>query len=289
VDSLSEEVALIIRELISNGSINTGISYKDDKGNIATKELIVNGPLTTFACTTRGSMYLDNMTRVLIIVMDESNAQTERIIDRYLQKSNNEIGKNEEEKARKTIENYVKILAPYEVYNPYASSLKLPSSLRDRRRLQMLYIHYVDTITNLFQYQRNITKDGKLIATKEDCALAFQLMFDCILIKLDELDGSLRQLYEQLKEWVKTNSNSTLQGFTFTQREVRQDLNINNQSLKRYINDLLELEYIQLKTGGKQGSTNRYELVYWDDYGKMKAGLKEEMKEKLAQLTHSTN
>jgi DNA primase len=175
------------------------------------------------------------------------------------------------------------------VYNPYASSLKLPSSLRDRRRLQMLYIHYVDTITNLFQYQRNITKDGKLIATKEDCALAFQLMFDCILIKLDELDGSLRQLYEQLKEWVKTNSNGTLQGFTFTQREVRQDLNINNQSLKRYINDLLELEYIQLKTGGKQGSTNRYELVYWDDYGKMKAGLKEEMKEKLAQLTHSTN
>ena len=52
---------------------------------------------------------------------------------------------------------------------------------------------------------------------------------------------------------------------------------------------MLELEYIQLKTGGKQGITNRYELVYWDDYGKMKAGLKEEMKEKLAQLTHSSN
>jgi DNA primase len=42
-----------------------------------------------------------------------------------------------------------------------------------------------------------------LITEKEDLQVAAEIMFDSIVLKIDELDGSLRLFYEKLKEYVK--------------------------------------------------------------------------------------
>ena len=121
----------------------------------------------------------------------------------------------EQKQAIKLLQNYVRILQPYQVHNPFATKLKLPENIRDERRLYRLYLYFIDMITVLHQTQRQ-QKNNKLIATKQDCQIAKDLLFECIMLKMDELDGSLRQFFERLKAWIKSKNNEQ---YEFTQRE----------------------------------------------------------------------
>ncbi|NJO90474.1 MAG: hypothetical protein HC831_17090 [Chloroflexia bacterium] len=47
-------------------------------------------------------------------------------------------------------------------------------------------------------------------------------------MKVDELDGSLRQFFEQLKEHILQKENP--QNYEFTQREIRQALNLSKSA-----------------------------------------------------------
>jgi hypothetical protein len=125
-------------------------------------------------------------------------------------------------------------------------------------------------ITVLHQYQRKKTEQGKLIATKQDCQLAKDLMFECIMLKMDELDGSLRQFFERLKDYINKQNNNN---YEFTQREIREALQVKKTQLSYYINELISLEYLQ------QASThinkgNRYKVLHFDNYRKTREEVK---------------
>jgi Fic family protein len=89
-------------------------------------------------------------------------------------------------------------------------------------------------------------------------------------LKVDELDGSLRQFFERLKKHLKTQEKD------FTQREIRQVFNMSKAQCSRYINNLLELEYI---TSRHQGNLRKiaYKVDYWDDYQKLRMKIKEKL------------
>jgi DNA primase len=271
VDGLGEEAEYAWRELVSNGELISGVSYKDEKGNIGIKELTVYGPITSIACTTKGAIYADNMSRLFLIAIDESKAQTQKINEYQAQEASGLINKKEQQQAIKQLQNYVRILEPYQVHNPHATKLKLPEGIRDERRLYRLYLYFIDMICVLHQYQRRKTEQGKLIATKQDCQIAKDLLFECIMLKMDELDGSLRQFFERLKEYIKTKNNDK---YSFTQRELRTDLNISKTHLYRFITELKQLEYVQENIyNGNQGNT--YQIRYWDDYKKVREDVKQ--------------
>jgi len=97
-------------------------------------------------------------------------------------------------------------------------------------------------------------------------------MFESIILKVDELDGSLRQFYEKLKDYIKKKGGE-YQRYEFTQREIRQSLNISKSQLQRYLNDLTELEYIQ-PSGGFANRGFKYKIVYWDDYKALREKIK---------------
>jgi DNA primase len=271
VDGLGEEAEYAWRELVSNGELISGVSYKDEKGNIGIKELVVYGPITSIACTTKGAIYADNMSRLFLIAIDESHQQTKKINEYQAQEASGLINKKEQQQAIKQLQNYVRILEPYQVHNPHATKLKLPEGIRDERRLYRLYLYFIDMICVLHQYQRRKTESGKLIATKQDCQIAKDLLFECIMLKMDELDGSLRQFFESLKEYIKTKNNDK---YSFTQRELRTDLNISKTHLYRFITELKQLEYVQENIyNGNQGNT--YQIRYWDDYKKVREDVKQ--------------
>jgi energy-coupling factor transporter ATP-binding protein EcfA2 len=280
VDGLGEEAEYAWRELVSNGELISGVSYKDEKGNIGIKELTVYGPITSIACTTKGAIYADNMSRLFLIAIDESKEQTQKINEYQAKEASGQINKQEQQQAIKQLQNYIRILAPYQVHNPHATKLKLPEGIRDERRLYRLYLYFIDMITVLHQYQRKKTEQGKLIATKQDCQIAKDLMFECIMLKMDELDGSLRQFFERLKDYVKTKNNDK---YSFTQREIRTALNVSKTHLFRFITELKFMEYLQENQyNGNQGNT--YQIRYWDDYKKVKEDVKEFMQNQINQL-----
>ncbi|MBK8152563.1 MAG: hypothetical protein IPK61_05545 [Saprospiraceae bacterium] len=193
LDGLKEDAQLAVRELQSNEILITSTSIKEASGKISGGERTVRGPIASLACTTRGEVYEDNVSRSFLIAVDESKEQTQRIIQYQNETSAGLIDKTEQKKISAFIQNCIRLLKPYEVINPYAHKIKLPEEAHKIRRLNELYQSFVKQICILNQYQRKQDKQGRLIAEKEDLQTACDILFDSIVLKVDELDGSLRQ------------------------------------------------------------------------------------------------
>lgn len=268
LDGLKEEALYALRELISNQFLSSSVSMKDKKGNNKSTRKEVKGQFSSLSATTKGETYEDNMSRSFLLAVDESKEQTQRIITHQNKRNAGEIDPKEKQIAVQFIQQIVRNLKYYEVINPYATKLQLPDKVHKIRRLNEMYQAVIKQVTFINQYQREQTQDGKLITTIEDIENATEILFESIVLKVDELDGSLRQFFERLKKYIKSKETE------FTQREIRQEMNISKTQLQRFINSLLELEYIKYK-GGFSNKGLKYVVDYWDNYQKLRAEIKD--------------
>ena len=282
LDGMKEEAQLAFRELQSREMLSSSTTGQDEKGNNRAYEKIVYGPIASMACTTKGEIYEDNMNRCFLIAVDETKEQTQQIIQYQNRKASGKIDGQEEKKITEFIQNCVRMLKPYEVINPYADKVQLPQEAHKIRRLNDLYQSFVKQMTLMNQYRRKKDQKGRLITEKEDLQVAAEIMFDSIVLKIDELDGSLRLFYEQLKDYIKGKGNA-YESYSFGQREIRQALNVSKTQLHRYIHDLLNLEYIQ-QTGGYANRGYQYKVTWWDDIKAIRAKVKRHLQGQLDQL-----
>ncbi|OFX18421.1 MAG: hypothetical protein A2033_18750 [Bacteroidetes bacterium GWA2_31_9] len=282
IDGLKEDALYAVRELISNELLVSSTSIKTESGQITGAEKTVRGPIASISCTTKGEIYEDNMSRVFLIAVDESHHQTKRIIQYQQQKASGTIDRKEEKKAKELLQNCIRLLKPQEVINPYASKIQLPEEAHKIRRLNDLYLSFVKQVTLLNQYQRQKDKQGRLITEPQDLQTANEIMFDSIILKIDELDGSLRNFYEKLKKHIIQNGKVADEGgnpdrsvgnYAFSQREIRQTFRISKTSCQNYINSLLELEYIQ-KTYISKHNTYNYKISHWDSLEALRERIK---------------
>ena len=282
LDGLKEEAYLAFRELQSKGMLSSSTSIKTESGQIQGCVKIVRGPVASISCTTKGEIYEDNMSRIFLIAVDESKEQTRKIIEYQNNKAAGVVDMAQEKEATFFIQCCLRLLKPYQVINPYANKILLPPEAHKIRRLTELYHSYVKQVTLVNQYQRKQDSQQRLISEKEDLETGLEIMFESIILKIDELDGSLRQFYERLKEHVKKKGQG-YQDYQFTQREVRQALNTSKTQLFRYFNDLAELEYIQ-QAGGYMNRGFRYKIIYWDDIKALRDHIKDYLREQLDKL-----
>ncbi len=277
LDGLKEEALLAVRELQSNEILRTSTSLKDKNGSITGGERIVRGPIASLSCTTKGEMYEDNISRSFLIAVDESREQTLKVIQYQNQKASGIIDKEEAKKITSFVRNCIRLLQPYEVVNPYATKIKLPETAHKIRRLNELYQSFVRQITLLNQYQRKRDKQGRLITEKADLQMACDILFESIVLKVDELDGSLRQFFERLKSYLKEQNQE------FTQREIRQELNISKAQCSRNIGRLQSMEYITSKYSNNLRRVS-YKVDYWDNYAKIRAKIKDDLTNQIEAL-----
>jgi DNA primase len=268
LDGLKEDALYALRELISNQFLSSSVSMKDKKGNNKSTRKEVKGQFSSLSATTKGETYEDNMSRSFLIAVDESKEQTQRIIENQNKRNAGEIDPKESQKAVSFIQAIVRNLKHYEVINPYATKLQLPEKVHKIRRLNEMYQAVIKQVTFLNQYQRQLTKDNQLITEIEDIEQATEILFESIILKVDELDGSLRQFFERLKKYVKNDNEE------FILRDIRQDLSISKTQVFRYIQTLLELEYIK-QIGGFSNKGIRYKICYWDNYQKLRSEIKD--------------
>ena len=283
VDGLGEEANFAFRELQSNGELNSATSVKLENGQIVSGEKRVKGPIASLACTTQGEMYEDNMSRVFLIAVDESQEQTKRIIQYQNNKAAGQIDTRKEQEIKRFIQNMVREIKPCEVLNPYANQIQLPEEAHKIRRLNDLFQSFIKMITVINQYQRKKDEKGRLITEAEDIETAIDIMFESIVLKVDELDGSLRQFFEKLKKYVEKRSRS----LEFTRFEVIEATGLGKTQQHHYINKLLELEYLQ-----QYGFANRgfkYKIVYWDDYTKLREQIKNHLHKQIKALAFTPN
>lgn len=277
-DGLKEEAEYAFRELQSNEEIISSTSVKDERsGDIRASIRKVKGPIGSLSATTRSEIYEDNLSRCFVIAVDESSQQTHRIINYQNQVAAGIIDKIKQEKVVRFLSNCMRLLKPIDVINPFAAKLNLPPEAFKIRRLNSNFQAFIRQITLINQYQRKTDPQGRLITELEDIKTAVNIMFDSIILKIDELDGGLRLFYERLKIYIteKAEQNEEKPSLQdFTQREIRHNLRISKTSLQRYINDLVTLEYIQ-QAGGHHNRGYKYKITYWDDIGKIRAEIKD--------------
>jgi DNA primase len=283
LDGLKEEALYALRELISNQFLSSSVSIKDKKGNNKSARKEVKGQFSSLSATTKGETYEDNMSRSFLIAVDESKEQTKRIIEHQNQRSAGEIDPKEREKAVAFVQQIVRSLKHYEVINPFATKLQLPEKVHKIRRLNEMYQAVIKQVTFLNQYQRESSpspsKGGepRLVTTIEDIEQATEILFESIVLKVDELDGSLRQFFEKVKKYLKEKNQE------FTQREIRQEFNISKSQCSRFIIQLVELEYITLKYGGNL-KLQKYVIDYWDNHSKLRSEIKDFLMTQIQEL-----
>lgn len=277
LDGLKEDALYALREFISNQVLRSSVTIKDKKGNNKSSHKIVKGQFSSLSATTKGETYEDNMSRSFLLAVDESKEQTQRIIQYQNRRNAGEVSSDEQQKAINFVQKLVRNLKYYEVINPYATKLNLPEKVHKIRRLNEMYQAVIKQVTFLNQYQRKLTKDNQLITEIEDIEQATEVLFESIVLKVDELDGSLRQFFERLKKYVKSDKEE------FLQREIRQEFNLSKTQLQRYINTLLELEYIK-QTGGYANKGIKYKISFWDNHQKLRAEIKDFLQNQINEL-----
>ena len=210
-DAMSDESNLAFRELQTNAKLSSSTSAQDSNGRIGSYIRWVYGPIASLACTTKGELYLDDMNRCFLMAVDESLEQTRNILRYQKLAAAGKLDKAKQKRIQAVIQHMIRLLKPYEVIIPFATDIYLPADVKDKRRLNRLYLDLVKQVTLMHQYQREKDDKGRLVSTPGDLALANEIMFDAIVLKVDELHGPLRSFYEKLKTYLKKQGGDNAQ------------------------------------------------------------------------------
>ena len=275
----AEDAAYAIRNLISSKVLTIESTIKDPlTGRLTTMENKVCGPTAVFQTTTRPDVDPETRSRFLVTTIDESRAQTAKILDaqrkaRTLEGFRRKLAR---EAILKKHHAFQRLLRPLPVFNPFAALLTFSDERMLMRRDQPKYLALIETVAFLHQMQKpvkQLTEGGKAFDYVEvslrDIALANELAIEILGRSLDELSGPSRRLLLLTEEMVAARARErgeTAPNVFFTRRELREFTRWSDYQIHHYLNQLVALEYL-VPVCGRNGSQYQYRLV-WDGQGK---------------------
>ncbi len=278
----AEKASYALKLLQSEGELTIASTGKDPAtGRMVTQEYRVEGPVMIFLTTTAIEIDEELLNRCLILTVDESKEQTERI--HALQRKARTLEGLRLKKRKQILlilmRNVQRLLRPLDVMNPWADELTFTAERTRTRRDHEKYLTLIDAITLLHQYQRPIERDpalggagpetcpaggGEFIrVTLDDIALANRLAPDLLGRTLDDLPPQSRRLLETIKSLVKAlgKERAVEQSLIlFSRRDLQTACGWSYSQVKRHLFRLQELEYIAPRFG-RMGATLKYELL----------------------------
>ncbi len=273
----AENALYPLRELQSKRRIGKTVTVKDNKGNLKTINLKVEGPVCVSSCTTRERIYEDNANRCILLYIDDSQDQDKRIMEYQKSQSSGQIDRASERQVKQKLKNVQRLLRPINVVNPYANLIDLPQEIFKPRRTLLLLLSFIETISYYHQYQRaiktnSVTNERYIETEKSDIEAAFSLLKEVLFSKSDELNKASRKFLELLKSKVKV-------GETFSSSKLRKELRMAPSTLKRYLVNLSRTGYVKINGGSKYRGFE-YEVCDYEEY----ENLQKSIDEKLAQI-----
>jgi DNA primase catalytic core len=251
----SMEADYSIRVLQSRKKLIAAAPIKDPQtGNMRTKVFTVEARAAFIEATTAGGVNHENATRCFELGMDESVEQTERIHERQ-RVLRTEAGlelRREAERIARRHWNAQRLLEPLPVVIPYAGSLSFPSAWMRTRRDHARFLNLVEVSAFLHQHQRE-RRNGAILAALEDYEAAYALAGEVLADTLSDLKKPLREAYTRVREL-------SLKGGALTRSEIRDALALPDSTVRRWLNELVELEYLEAEPT-KQGRAARYVLT----------------------------
>lgn len=249
-----------IRELQSKKRISKTITQKGRDGKLQTITLIVEGPVCVIACTTKESIYEDNANRSIMIYLNDSKEQDEKVMHYQKRHRAGLVDIYKEQEIQMKLQLMQKALEPIKVINPFAPLIDLPESFPKKRRALPILLNVIEAITFYHQYQREQTADKQtgevqIETHPDDIENGFKYLRNVLFRRSDELNGAVRDFYENLKEIIE---NQDLQKFKVN--DIRTHIKLTPRSIQHYLKELLEYGYLQI-ISGKQRLGYEYEIL----------------------------
>lgn len=282
-DGLGEKVMYDFRELQSNKSITRNTVAVNRDGDKYTESITIEGGFSSLGASTK-ALYHDNETRSILLTVDESEKQTISIQKRQNELRAGLIDIQRESDIKLLIRNSVRNLKSYEVVNPYAVNITLPT-IPGLRRVNSQFLDLISNITILNQYQRELNSDGILITELEDVENAIDIFINTLYIKADDLDSLLRTFYNTLCQFLLTQPKKLLT--TFKTPQIRKSLGISNTGVDTKIKELKNMGYIKV-VGGSKNLGYEYELDIEDGIERKRKSIKEYLDNQLKEVKENT-
>ena len=108
----AQAVLFPIRELQTKKRISKTVTIKDKNGQLRTVTLIVEGPVSVIGCTTREKVYEDNANRAILVYLDGSRQQDERIMHYQKQQRAGMVDSHNEKQVQQKLQNMQRVLEP---------------------------------------------------------------------------------------------------------------------------------------------------------------------------------
>jgi len=253
----SQEADYSIRVLQSRKKLIAAAPVKDPQtGTLRTKVFTVEARAAFIEATTAGSVNHENATRCFELSMDESPEQTQRIHERQ-RRMKTEAGlklRQEAQAIQRLHWNAQRLLEPLPVVIPFAEQLTFPTAWMRTRRDHARFLNLIEVSAFLHQHQRE-RRGGAIVAEVADYAVSYELAAHVLGDTLSDLRKLLREAYDRIREL-------SLKGDgTVSRREIREALALPDSTVRRWLSDLVELEYLECEgSRGGAGNGTRYRL-----------------------------
>lgn len=282
-DKLDKVAKYAFRELQTSGNLCSSTTYKNHKGNISAVFKKVKSHFASLLTTTKSDMDIDHSPCLLVVGIDESKAQINKVIDYQNKIFSGTLDTLQISKAKDIIRNCIRCLKSYEVVNPYAEMITLPYQAKMLKNLNLQFQMMVKQITLIHQYQRKRDSQNRMISEPKDILLAYDILFDAIVLKIDDLSHSVRQFFDKVKEYVLQRQKTKPTEYLFKQSEIRIALSISKSTCFRHFEELLQLEYFQI-AGGHSNKGLKFKISIWDNLPNLKSKIKQDFKEQLKKM-----
>jgi len=264
----AEKASYALKLLQSEGELRIASTGKDPHtGRMETQEYHVEGPTMIFLTTTSHELDDELQNRCLILTVDESREQTERI-HALQREARTEAGLSRKAQRDELLALHraaQTLLQPLPVFNPYAEKLRFLSDRLRTRRDHEKYLLLIDALAVLFQQQRERrTVAGRecIVATLDDIARANELAHEALGRGLDDMPPQTRRLLALIQKMETTRGRD---GGPWRRRDLRAFTGWGDTQLKIHLGRLVELEYVLVQRDPAHLQGLVYELLFDGD------------------------
>ncbi len=269
----AEKASYALKLLQSEGELRIASTGKDPHtGRMETQEYHVEGPVMIFLTTTAVDIDEELQNRCLVLIVDESREQTERI--HVLQReARTEVGlarKAQRDELLALHRAAQSLLQPLRVFNPYSEKLRFLSHQLRTRRDHEKYLLLIDSLAVLFQHQRErktIAGREHVVATLDDIARANELAHDVLGRGLDDMPPQTRRLLGLVQQMQQERAKKTKggDGCPWRRRDLRAFTGWSDTALKVHLGRLVELEYVLASRDPEHLNGQLYETLFDGD------------------------
>lgn len=262
----AKEALFPISELQSRKKISKTMTVKDRSGELRPMHFTVEGPLCVVACTSYDKVYANHANQCLILSLDHSPEQDQRIMDYQKKLKAGLIDDHNIAVTLQKLRHMQQVLQPVKILNPYAPLIELPAETLHPRTTLPLMLNFIEAITFYHQYQREEQTDTQtgeqFIETHpDDIRWAFQLLKEVLFQKSDELSAAARSFYQWLWDWTKEKG-MPAQDQRFYATQIREHRRIHPRTLNRHLKELTEYGFLKITGGNRHTSGYCYAMAH---------------------------